>query len=127
LLYDVFTERHLELLAKVTLTTAWMMAYSYVTETFVAWYSGDAFERYTYLVQRPFGGYAAVYWTMMAFNLVAPQLFWFRRMRRSRLALAGVSILVLIGMWEERFVIVAGSLHQDFLPSAWGFLVPTLV
>jgi molybdopterin-containing oxidoreductase family membrane subunit len=126
-LYDVITDRHLDRLAQITLATAWMLLYSYVCETFVAWYSGDQFERYTYLFARPLGPYAAVYWTMTAFNLVVPQIFWWQRMRRSALAGVIAGSFILVGMWEERFMIIVSSLNRDFLPSAWAFYFPTWV
>ncbi len=126
-LHDVITDRHLDRLAQITLATAWMLLYSYVCETFVAWYSGDQFERYTYLFARPFGPYGLVYWTMTVFNLVVPQIFWWRRMRRSALAGVIAGSFILIGMWEERFLIIVSSLNRDFLPSAWAFYMPTWV
>ena len=126
-LHDVITDRHLDRLAQITLATAWMLLYSYVCETFIAWYSGDRFERYTYLFARPFGPYAAIYWTMTVFNLVVPQIFWWRRMRRSALAGVIAGSFILIGMWEERFLIIVSSLNRDFLPSAWAFYLPTWV
>jgi len=127
LLDDVISKRHLDLLAQVTLATAWMLLYSYVVETFVAWYSGDEFERYTYLYERPFGPYGLIYWSMTIFNLLTPQLFWCRSLRRNPLVLWLVSVVILVGMWEERFMIVVSSLNRDFLPSAWALYAPTLV
>lgn len=126
-LYDVITDDHLDYLAQLTLAVSWLMAYSYAVETFVAWYSGDRFERYTYLVQRPFGPYALIYWSMLTCNVLAPQLLWWRSMRRHPASLLTVGLLVLIGMWEERFVIISGSLSRDFLPSAWALYMPTIV
>jgi molybdopterin-containing oxidoreductase family membrane subunit len=126
-LHDVITDRHLDRLAQITLATAWMLLYSYAIETFIAWYSGDQFERYMYLYARPFGPYSVVYWTMTAFNLLVPQVFWWRRMRRNALVCIIAGSLILVGMWEERFMIIVGSLNRDFLPSAWAFYVPTLI
>ena len=126
-LHDVITDTHLDRLAQITLATAWMLLYSYAVETFIGWYSGDRFEQYTYLFARPFGPYSVVYWTMTVFNLVVPQIFWWRRMRRSALACIIAGSLILVGMWEERFMIIVGSLNRDFLPSAWAFYMPTIV
>jgi molybdopterin-containing oxidoreductase family membrane subunit len=127
LLHDVITDRHLDRLAQITLATAWMLLYSYAVETFIAWYTGDGFERYVYLYSRPFGPYGAVYWTMTGFNLLVPQIFWWRRLRRSGLAAVIASSLILVGMWEERFMIIVSSLNRDFLPSAWALYVPTAI
>ncbi|HVZ24287.1 MAG TPA: NrfD/PsrC family molybdoenzyme membrane anchor subunit [Vicinamibacterales bacterium] len=124
---DVITDTHLDRLAQITLTTAWMLVYSYTCETFIAWYTGDRFEQYTYLFARPLGPYALVYWSMTFFNLVVPQIFWWRRMRRSGIACFLAGLLILVGMWEERFVIIVTSLNRDFLPSSWAFYMPTLV
>jgi molybdopterin-containing oxidoreductase family membrane subunit len=126
-LHDVITDDHLDYLAQLTLAVSWLMAYSYAVETFVAWYTGDRFERYTYLVQRPFGPYALIYWSMLTCNVLVPQLLWWRSMRRHPAALLTVGLLVLVGMWEERFVIISGSLSRDFLPSAWALYLPTIV
>jgi molybdopterin-containing oxidoreductase family membrane subunit len=126
-LHDVITERHLDAMAKVLLTTGWIMLYSYVVEAFLAWYGGDVFERYTLLVGLPFGPYAALYWAMIVCNCLTPQLYWFRRMRRSVPALFLGSLLILSGMWLERFIIIVGSLSRDFLPSSWHVYAPTWV
>jgi molybdopterin-containing oxidoreductase family membrane subunit len=126
-LENVITDRHLELVAKLMLAMGMLLTYSYVMESFTAWYSGDVAERYTYLVERPAGPYAVVYWIMTACNIVSPQLLWFRRLRRSVPALLGVSFCVLVGMWLERFVIIVTSLNRDFLPSSWHIYVPTWV
>jgi molybdopterin-containing oxidoreductase family membrane subunit len=124
-LYDIVTPTHLDALAKLMLAMGLMLAYSYVIETFMAWYSGNAAERYTYLVARPRGPYAAVYWTMTALNVLTPQLFWSRRMRRSTRVLFAASAGILVGMWLERFVIIVTSLNRDFLTSSWHFYAPT--
>jgi Ni/Fe-hydrogenase subunit HybB-like protein len=126
-LEDIITERHLDNMAKLLLAMAWMLIYSYVVETFMAWYSGNAYERYTYLVERPFGPYAWVLWGMLAANVVVPQLFWWRRLRVSAPVLFAASLLILAGMWTERFIIIVTSLNRGFLPSSWHFYVPTWV
>jgi molybdopterin-containing oxidoreductase family membrane subunit len=126
-LYDVITERHLDALAKMILAMGSMLAYSYICETFIAWYGDDHFERYVFLVSRPFGTYAWLYWAMTAVNVLVPQLFWSRRLRRNVPVLLGASILILASMWAERFVIIVSSLSRDFLPSSWHPFYPTWV
>jgi molybdopterin-containing oxidoreductase family membrane subunit len=126
-LKDVITEAHLDKMAKMTLAMCWMMTFSYAIETFVGWYSADRYERYQYLWYRPFGTYAWLYWLMLFCNVVAPQVLWSRRARRSPFVLFGIGIVVLIGMWVERFVIIVGSLANDFLPSSWRYYAPTSI
>jgi Ni/Fe-hydrogenase subunit HybB-like protein len=126
-LEDIITERHLDNMAKLLLAMAWMLIYSYVVETFMAWYSGNTYERYTYLVARPFGPYAWIFWGMLTANVVVPQLFWWRRLRVSPPVLFAASLLILAGMWTERFIIIVTSLNRDFLPSSWHFYGPTWV
>ncbi|MGE0547144.1 MAG: NrfD/PsrC family molybdoenzyme membrane anchor subunit [Kofleriaceae bacterium] len=124
---DVITARHLDNCAKLILVTGLIVAYGYICEFFGAWYSNDAAEHYQYFVGRPFGPNNAVFWTMIACNVVVPQLLWWRRVRRSVAALFVLSILVNVGMWCERFVIIVQSLQREFLPSAWGDYSPTWV
>jgi Ni/Fe-hydrogenase subunit HybB-like protein len=126
-LHDVVTERHLDAIAKLMLAMGLMLTYSYVVETFIAWYSGSAPERYTYLFARPFGPYAIVYWIMTIFNVVTPELFWFRRFRTNGTVLLLASVAILVGMWMERFVIIVTSLNRDFLTSSWHFYAPSWV
>jgi molybdopterin-containing oxidoreductase family membrane subunit len=123
----VITLDHFDRLARLLLTTALLLAFCYLTEVFLATYTTDALERATYLSQWPFGHYAWIYWTMLSFNVLAPQLFWAARARRSPAVLAAVSIAVLIGMWLERFMIVVASLSRGALPSSWDEYVPTWV
>jgi Ni/Fe-hydrogenase subunit HybB-like protein len=120
------TLRHLEAMAKIMLATGSMVGFAYLTELFVAWYSGDPFERFAF-ANRSTGPYAWAYWTMMSCNLLVPQLLWSRRLRTSVPVLFVISILVNVGMWFERFVIIVTSLHRDFLPSTWGMYRPTVV
>jgi Ni/Fe-hydrogenase subunit HybB-like protein len=126
-LEDIVTERHLDNMAKLLLATGLMLAYSYIVEVFIAWYSGDIYERYTYLVSRPFGPYSVIFWAMIAANVLTPQLFWFRRLRTSVPVLFAASLVILAGMWTERFIIIVTSLNRDFLPSSWHFYSPTWV
>jgi molybdopterin-containing oxidoreductase family membrane subunit len=125
-LEDLITTRHLENMAKITLATGLMVAYSYGIEFFMAWYSGNPYERFA-LANRALGPYAWAFWTMLFCNVIAPQAFWFKRVRTTPWTLVLVSILVNVGMWFERFVIIVTSLHRDFLPSSWGYYKPTWV
>jgi molybdopterin-containing oxidoreductase family membrane subunit len=123
-LHNVVTMRHIDSMAKLLLASGLVVAYSYIMEYFVAWYSGDRYEMY-HLFNRAFGLYAIWYWTLMACNVGLLQTLWFKRVRTSPLALFVVALLINFGMWVERFVIVVVSLSRDYLPSSWGFLVPT--
>ena len=118
-LEDFITMRHLENMAKVMLATGLIVAYGYVTETFIAWYSGNHYERFV-PINRLTGPYAMAYWTLILCNIVVPQVLWFKKVRTSVVSLFVISIIVNIGMWLERFVIIVTSLHRDFLPSSWG-------
>jgi molybdopterin-containing oxidoreductase family membrane subunit len=122
----VITERHLDNLAKLTLVTAWVVTYSYVVELFIAWYGGDPFEGYQFFVERSHGPGAFVTAAMFTCNAIVPQVLWSRRMRRNEAVLFVVSILVNVGMWAERFVIIVHGLQRDFLPSSFGAYRPTL-
>jgi Ni/Fe-hydrogenase subunit HybB-like protein len=123
---SIVTMKHLELMNKIMLTTGSLVGYAYGMEFFIAWYSGNEYERYVFL-NRATGPYAWAYWTMISCNVISPQLFWFKKLRTSIPVMFVVSILVNIGMWFERFVIIVTSLHRDFLPSSWGYFRPTLV
>jgi Ni/Fe-hydrogenase subunit HybB-like protein len=125
-LEHLITLNHLEVMNKVILTTGSMVGYAYAMEFFIAWYAGHPFEHYVFM-NRAFGPYAWAYWTMVSCNVIFPQLFWFKRIRRSIPAMFVIVILVNVGMWFERFVIVATSLHRDYLPSAWGYFTPTWI
>jgi molybdopterin-containing oxidoreductase family membrane subunit len=119
------TERHLNCMGCVLLATGWMVAYGYMSEAFMSWYSGDVFERYM-MFNRAFGPYGWIFWVLMFLNVLAPQALWARRVRTRPLALFMVAACVNVGMWVERFVIVVTSLHRDFVPSSWGMYKPTL-
>ncbi|HUP23479.1 MAG TPA: NrfD/PsrC family molybdoenzyme membrane anchor subunit [Thermoanaerobaculia bacterium] len=120
----IITMRHLENMAKIILLTGMMVGYAYAIEFFVAWYSGNPYEQFAF-VNRVFGPYAWAYWIMVSCNVFIPQVFWFKKARTSIPVLFVISIFVNIGMWFERFVIVASSLHRDFLPGSWDYYVPT--
>ncbi|MEK7317273.1 MAG: NrfD/PsrC family molybdoenzyme membrane anchor subunit [Candidatus Eisenbacteria bacterium] len=122
---DYVTLHHLENMNKIILVTSMMVGYAYATEFFIALYSGNPFERFVFL-NRAGGAYWWAYWTMVTCNVVAPQLFWFKRFRRSLGVMFIVSLLVNVGMWFERFTIIITSLHRDFLPSNWGYYRPTV-
>ncbi len=113
------TVNHLENMNKIIMTTGMLVGYAYGSEFFIAWYSGSQYEQYAF-VNRAFGPYWWSYWIMVSCNVFIPQLFWFRKIRRSILAMFIISIFVNIGMWFERFVITVTSLHRDFLPANWG-------
>lgn len=118
-LQDFITMRHLENSAKVMLATGLMVAHGYITEGFMSWYSDDKFEIYLTL-NRMFGPYWPAYWLLILCNVLVPQAIWFKRFRTSTTWLFIISLLVNVGMWTERYVIVITSLHRDFLPSSWG-------
>jgi Ni/Fe-hydrogenase subunit HybB-like protein len=124
-LEDFITMRHLQAMAKVLLATGLMVAYGYLMEGFMAWYSGNRFESYM-MANRLFGPYAPLFWALLLCNVLVPQVLWLQRIRSNVLALFIIAIVVNIGMWLERFIIVVTSLHRDFLPSAWAFYLPTV-
>jgi Ni/Fe-hydrogenase subunit HybB-like protein len=123
-LEDFITMRHLENMAKVMLATGLIVAYGYMMETFGAFYSGNGYDKFMMLNR--FGGpYAFFYWMLIACNILIPQIMWFKKVRASVPTLFVISLVVNIGMWLERFIIVVTSLHRDFLPSSWGMYYPT--
>jgi molybdopterin-containing oxidoreductase family membrane subunit len=123
-LEDFITMRHLQNMAKILLATGSMVLYGYMMEAFMAFYSGNEFERYV-TINRAMGPYAWSYWLLLACNGLVPQLFWFRSMRANVKVLFVASLLVNLGMWLERFMIVVSSLHRDYLPSSWSMYYPT--
>jgi Ni/Fe-hydrogenase subunit HybB-like protein len=126
-LEDFVTLRHLDNMAKMLLATGLIVAYGYMEETFTAFYSGNKFDR-SMIMNRMFGPYAPVYWTLIACNIVIPMsTLWFAKIRRNTTALFMLSLVVQTGMWLERFVIVVTSLHRDFMPSAWTMFYPTVI
>lgn len=122
----IITMNHLDNMNKIVLATGMMVGYGYSMEYFMAWYSGNHFEQFVFL-NRAFGPYAWAYWTMISCNVLLPQLFWSRKIRRSIPVMLFIVIFVNVGMWFERFVIIVTSLHRDFLPSSWRMYTPTLV
>jgi molybdopterin-containing oxidoreductase family membrane subunit len=124
-LHGLITLKHIELMNKIILATGSIVGYAYAMEFFIAWYSGNDYERYVFFVSRMKGPYAWAYWSMIICNVLSPQIFWNKKFRTSVPVTFAVSIFVNIGMWFERFVIIATSLHRDFLPSSWGYFHPT--
>jgi Ni/Fe-hydrogenase subunit HybB-like protein len=139
-LEDIIRVRHVELMCKVTLATGSIVGYAYAMEFFIAWYSGNPYEWFQFFQTRaadPFiiapllhirpAPYWWAFWTMVTCNVVVPQFFWFKKIRTTMLAVFVLSILVNVGMWFERFVIVDISLHREFIPSNWNYYSPTWV
>jgi Ni/Fe-hydrogenase subunit HybB-like protein len=124
-LEDYITINHIESMNKVIVTTGSIVGIAYLSEFFIAWYSGVEYESYAF-INRATGPYWWAYWAMMTCNVISPQLFWFRSVRTSVAWTFILSIIVNIGMWFERFVIIATSLHRDYLPSSWAYFSPTL-
>ena len=125
-LEDLITMRHIECMAKVMLGTGLIVAYGYAMEAFMAWYSGSQVERYAFLNRMWVGGYWWTYWLLVLCNILIPQLLWSKRVRMSIPAVFLISLVVNMGMWLERFVIVVTSLTRDFVPSSWGMYYPTI-
>jgi len=123
-LEDFITTRHLDNMAKIILATGLMVAYGDLRGAFGAWYSGNPYERFL-LANRALGPYAISYWALMACNVLTPQLLWLRWCRTNEVVLWIVALIVNIGMWLERYIIVVTSLHRDFLPSSWGMYAGT--
>jgi molybdopterin-containing oxidoreductase family membrane subunit len=125
-LEHIITLDTLEKMNKVMLATGMMVGYAYGMEFFIAWYSGNPLESFVFL-NRAFGNYAWAYWIMVSCNVIFTQLFWFKKIRRNIVAMFIIGVLVNVGMWFERFVIVVTTLSRDFLPSSWDYYKPTLV
>ncbi len=123
-LQDLITMRHIEAASKLMLGVGLIVAYGYGLEAFFAWYSGDKYEAFMYY-NRVFGPYGFTYALLILCNILLPQLLWIEKVRYNLLMVWLLSIVINIGMWLERFVIVVTSLHRDFLPSSWGMYVPT--
>ena len=122
----LITINHLENMCKVIVATGMMVGLAYSTEFLIAWYSGSNYEGFTF-VNRAKGPYAWAYWTMVSCNVLSPQVFWFKKMRTSVPVIFVMSLVVNVGMWFERFVIIVTSLHRDYLPSSWAMYSPTWV
>ena len=124
-LQDFITMRHLQNMALIILATGLMVAYGYVMEIFMAWYGGNPYEQFM-ITNRLQGPYAPMYWALIFCNVLVPQVLWMQRVRANVKALFAVAMVVNVGMWLERYIIVVTSLHRDFLPSAWGMYAGTV-
>jgi len=124
-LEDFITMKHLENMAKVMLATGLIVAYGYMMEAFMAWYSANPYERFM-IWNRMTGPYWYMYWALVFCNVLAPNTLWIKNLRTSVPYLFFISLVVSVGMWLERYVIIVTSLHRDFLPSSWGMYSGTL-
>ncbi len=125
-LEEYITVHHIEAMCKIIIATAWIVGMAYTTEFFVAWYSGNPIERFTF-INRAFGPYAWAYWIMFSCNVFFPQLLWFKKIRTNPTLVFFTAIFINIGMWFERFVIVMTSLSRDYLPASWASYSPSTV
>ncbi|MDX9976378.1 MAG: NrfD/PsrC family molybdoenzyme membrane anchor subunit, partial [FCB group bacterium] len=123
-MHDLITEKHIDNMCKVMLATGLIVVYGYMVEAFIAWYSGNEFERFM-IYNRMFGPYAAMYWALIFCNALVPQLLWARQVRTNTIAVFLITLVVGVGMWLERYVIIVTSLHRDFLPSSWDMYAGT--
>lgn len=125
-LQDLITQYHIDCMCKITLATGTMVGYAYGMEFFIAWYGANPYEGFAF-INRAFGQYAWAYWIMISCNVLTPQFFWFKAIRRNTALVWILSIFVNVGMWFERFVIIVTSLARDFVPSSWGYYSPSVV
>ena len=125
-LEDLITQYHIDCMCKVILATGTMVGYAYAMEFFIAWYSANPNEGFAF-INRAFGPYWWSYFIMVTCNVVTPQFFWFKAVRNNTALVFILSLFVNVGMWFERFVIIATSLARDFLPSSWGYYTPSVV
>ena len=126
-LTDYITDNHMDAIARILIFISLIMGTAYLTEIFVAWYSGNQYEMFTFFHNRITGDYKIQFWGMIFCNALIPQLFWFRKMRRNWIVLLLVSLLINVGMWLERYTIIVTSLTKDFLPSNWAPYTPTFI
>ena len=126
-LTDYITDNHLDAIARILIFISLIMGTSYMTEIFIAWYSYNTYEMYTFFQNLLTGEYAREFWIMLIFNAIIPQLFWFRKLRKNPWSLLVISLVINVGMWFERYNIVVGSLSKDYLPSNWASYSPTWV
>ncbi len=125
-LEEYITKRHIGAMCKLIIGTGGIVGLAYATEFFIAWYSGNDYERFVFL-NRAAGPMAWAYWIMVCCNVLTPQLFWFKRVRNNLMFVFILSLFINVGMWFERFVIIVTSLHRDFLPSSWSEYAPTSI
>jgi molybdopterin-containing oxidoreductase family membrane subunit len=126
-LTNYITDNHMDAIARILIFISLIMGLAYLTEIFIAWYSGNEFEMFTFFRNRITGDYALQFWGMIICNAFIPQLFWFRKVRRNWIWLLMVSLSINVGMWLERYNIVVTSLSKDFLPSNWVSYSPTII
>jgi len=126
-LTDYVTDNHMDAIARILVFISLIMGTAYSTEVFIAWYSGNEYEMFTFFRNRITGDHTIQFWGMIVCNALIPQLFWFRKVRRSWVGLLIISLLINLGMWFERFNIVVTSLSKDFLPSNWVSYTPTYI
>jgi Ni/Fe-hydrogenase subunit HybB-like protein len=124
-LTDYITDNHMDAIARILIFISLIMGTAYLTELFIAWYSGNEYEMFTFFRNRATGEYTMQFWGMIVCNALIPQLFWYKKVRRNWIWLLIVSIFINIGMWLERFNIVITSLNKDYLPSNWVSYTPT--
>ena len=125
-LESYITKRHIGAMCKLILGVGGIVATAYATEFFIAWYSGNPYEQFAFF-NRARGPMAGFYWMMVFCNVLVPQVFWFRKVRENLWLVFACSLLINVGMWLERFVIIVTSLHRDFLPSSWSSYQPTAI
>ncbi len=123
---DYITPRHIGAMCKILCFTGTIVGLAYMTEFFTAWYSAAPYEQFVFM-NRAAGPMAWAFWIMVSCNVIAPQLLWFRKVRTSLAAVFVLALVINVGMWFERFVIIVTSLHRDFLPSAWSAYIPTSI
>ncbi len=123
---EYITKKHVDVMCRVVIATGSIVGLAYLTEFFIAMYSENEYEKFVFL-NRAMGPFAWAYWIMVSCNVISPQLLWFKKIRNNLLIVFLLSIIINIGMWFERFVIIVTSLHRDFLPSSWAGYTPTLV
>jgi Ni/Fe-hydrogenase subunit HybB-like protein len=124
---DYITDNHMDAIARILVFISLIMGTAYATEIFIAWYSGNEYEMFTFFRNRITGDYTIQFWGMIICNALIPQLFWFRKIRRNWVGLLIVSLFINLGMWFERYNIVITSLTKDFLPSNWVSYKPTII
>lgn len=125
-LEEYITIKHIENMCKIIIATAWIVGMAYTTEFFVAWYSGNPYEQFTF-INRAFGPYAWAYWIMFSCNVFFPQLLWSKKIRTNPVAVFIIVIFINVGMWFERFVIIMTSLTRDYLPASWASYSPSII
>jgi len=123
---DIVTDGHLDAIARILTFISLIMGTAYLTELFMAWYSGSEYELFTFLKNRVTGEYTFAFWTMITCNAIIPQLFWFKKIRKNITIVFIISLFINVGMWFERYVIIVTSLSKDFLPATWATYSPTI-